>query len=316
MLPLAEAKALGKDLELTVSNNSGSVANVYVAVAEQCPVVAFLTERRGSVEPGSITKLLKHNELNSLADTVYFLLSSTEELSISVSVYNPVPPTEPDSCLNGTLLDWTQTVNLSTLTTGWYKFDISSLHASQSDFTLSLNNDMGETKAVEMTLYLSCDQPYEAKTTQVFPVGITTRQVAYSLLTQVVGSADMVYVYIKTDIQVPVIPEADACLNAIELTWNDTLHINAGDTTWYMLPLAEAKALGKDLTLTVNNSNDADANVYVAVAETCPVLAYLTERTGTVPANMTISRTLSNSELTSLADTIYFRLSSTQDLTI
>ena len=126
----------------------------------------------------------------------------------------------------------------------------------------------------------------------------------------------MVYVYIKTDVQVPVIPNADACLNAIELTWNDTLTISAGDTTWYMLPLAEAKALGKDLELTVSNNSGSAANVYVAVSEQCPVVSFLTERTGSVPAKTTLSKKLLNSELISLADTVYFLLSSTQDLTI
>ena len=302
------------------------VSDVTVSVSSSCLVepiidttVVLDKARHEEVELSKTTILDKWSKYSSKVsdiDTAYVRVLSTGNITLNTDTVTPTPPADPDDCENATLLDWTQTINLSTLTTGWYKFDLSSLHASQSDFTLSLNNDMGETKAVEMTLYLSCDQPYEAKTTQVFPVGITTRQVAYSLLTQVVGTADMVYVYIKTDIQVPVIPEADACLNAIELTWNDTLDINAGDTTWYMLPLAEAKALGKDLTLTVINPNDADADVYVAVAETCPVLAYLTERTGIVPANMTISRTLTNSELNSLADTVYFRLHSTQDLTI
>ena len=326
-------KALNdKEIEYAIYNRSDKQVEILAEISPTCPVMVSATKNKSLAANDSLVGSLSAKMITTIYDNLlkdypalktvsnnliyYVRLRANGDLTIGTDTITPMPPVDQDACENATLLDWTQTVNLSTLTTGWYKFDITDLHINKQDFQLSLNNDMDITKALYLELYLSCMEARIAKTTQVFPIGVTTRKVAYSLLTSVVGDADEIYVYIKTDAEVPVIPNADACLNAIELTWNDTLDVHAGDTTWYMLPLAEAKALGKDLTLTVTNLADQAANIYVAVSEQCPVLSYLAERKGSVPANMTLSKTLYNSELMSLADTVYFRLSSTQELSI
>ena len=326
-------KALkNKDIEYAVYNRSDKQVTIEAEISPTCPVIVTATKSKTLAANDSLVGSVSTNMLLTIHDNLlkdyptlkglsenlvyYVRVRANGDLSINTDTITPPTPEDPDACADATLLDWTQTINLSTLTTGWYKFDISALQASKKDFRLSLNNDMNETKAVEMDLYLNCNDPRIANTTQVFPVGVTSRNIAYSLLTSIVGDANEIYVYIQTDVEVPEVKDPDACLNAIELTWNDTLYVNGGDTTWYMLPLAEAKALGKDLKLTVTNLSSEDAIVNVAVAEQCPVVAYVADRDGTIPANMSISKLLTNSELASFADTVYFRLSSTQDLSI
>ena len=133
--------------------------------------------------------------------TVYIYAKSTGDLMISSEVATP------EGCEDAELLDWTKTIDLSTLKTGWYRLDISSLHQTQSDFVLSLNNNTGAVKKLAFAFYEGCSPDGSAMTDMYLtsinvtaPEGVTTEKVPYAALNYLLGDdVDEFYVYLEIE---------------------------------------------------------------------------------------------------------------------
>ena len=242
---------------------------------------------------------------------IYLNLKSEGDL-----IVEPDTTVTPAGCEAATLLDWTKVVNLSELPTGWYKCDVSSLHATHSDFTLKLNNDMGEVKALEMSLFLSCDEPFVAKTKKTFQEGLSSSTIAYSTLTQYAGQVDVLYFYIlHTDAEVE---EPEACLSAVDYVFGQDISLKAGDDLWYAIDVAAIRAMQKNMNVTVTNASDVAVNLTLELAFECPVTAFETQVEKLIEARTSYTEVVTVETLEAHADvnTAYLHVVSTGDLTI
>ena len=241
---------------------------------------------------------------------IYLNLKSEGDLIVEPDTVTPA------GCEAATLLDWTKVVNLSELPTGWYKCDVSSLHATRSDFTLKLNNDMGEVKALEMSLFLSCDEPFVAKTKKTFQEGLNSSTIAYSTLTQYAGQVDVLYFYIlHTDAEVE---EPEACLSAVDYVFGQDISLKAGDDLWYAIDVAAIRAMQKNMNVTVTNASDVAVNLTLELAFECPVTKFETQLEKLIEARTSYTEVVTVETLEAHADvdTAYLHVVSTGDLTI
>ena len=241
---------------------------------------------------------------------IYLNLKSEGDLIVEPDTVTPA------GCEAATWLDWTKVVNLSELPTGWCKCDVSSLHATRSDFTLKLNNDMGEVKALEMSLFLSCDEPFVAKTKKTFQEGLNSSTIAYSTLTQYAGQVDVLYFYIlHTDAEVE---EPEACLSAVDYVFGQDISLKAGDDLWYAIDVAAIRAMQKNMNVTVTNASDVAVNLTLELAFECPVTKFETQLEKLIEARTSYTEVVTVETLEAHADvnTAYLHVVSTGDLTI
>ena len=241
---------------------------------------------------------------------IYLNLKSEGDLIVEPDTVTPA------GCEAATWLDWTKVVNLSELRTGWYKCDVSSLHATRSDFTLKLNNDMGEVKALEMSLFLSCDEPFVAKTKKTFQEGLNSSTIAYSTLTQYAGQVDVLYFYILPTDTVGK-PDPD-CDSAVDYVFGQDISLKAGDDLWYAIDVAAIRAMQKNMNVTVTNASDVAVNLTLELAFECPVTAFETQLEKLIEARTSYTEVVTVETLEAHADvnTAYLHVVSTGDLTI
>ena len=223
---------------------------------------------------------MPYSEFATLStDILYLHLTTTGDIEITVG--EPTYPETPEGCDNATLLDWTKTINLSDLKTGWYKFDISSVHTANKDFTLSLNNDLGEAKNLGFRLYKDCDSPMMGETVMTFPVGITSRTIPANLLSLVDG-IDMLYVYLTIDAPLP-------CEGAILFDWNKGAYQEPNKTQWYEFDITPVLDQEKQVKLTFTNHSNENAWVIAELAFHCPYTKSIPIIVP-VPANMSVDK--------------------------
>ena len=275
---LNAVKALGdKNLECVIHNNSDQQVDVEVEVSPTCPVVVSAFETKSLKANENITYTIAANRIIELHDKflneyptlkalsddlVYYVrVRANGDLTVGTDTITPAPA--PEGCENAILLDWTKTIALSELNTGWYKFDISALHASQQNLTLSVNNDLGEEEVVGFTLYEDCDTYIVGPLVYSFPVGVTSRSIPYSLIEVAAANIDMLYVYINMEANLP-------CEDAILFDWNKGAYQEAKTTQWYEFDIAPVLEGEKQVKLTFTNHSNENAWVIAELALHCP----------------------------------------------
>ena len=284
-----------QNIKLAVYNNNDSQVDVEVEVSPTCPVIVSATETVSLAGNDSIVYTVPTSAVIEIHDRIlneypilktvnsnliyYVRVRANGDLTIGTDTVTP--PVTPEGCENATLLDWTKTINLSDLTTGWYKFDISSIHVDKKDFTLSLNNDLGEKKNVGFTLYKDCDTYLYGPLVVSFPVGITTQTIPYSMVT-ILGDIDMLYVYIEVDAK-------QACEDAILFDWNKGAYQKAMTTQWYEFDITPVLDQEKQVKLTFTNHSNVDAWVIAELALSCPYTVSIPIIVP-VPANMNVDK--------------------------
>ena len=294
---LNAVKALGdKNLECVIHNNSDQKVDVEVEVSPTCPVVVSAFETKSLKANENITYTIAANRiielhdkflneyptLKALADDLvyYVRVRANGDLTVGTDTITPAPA--PEGCENAILLDWTKTIALSELSTGWYKFDISALHASQQNLTLSVNNDLGEQEVVGFTLYEDCDTYIVGPLVYAFPVGVTSRSIPYSLIEVAAADIDMLYVYINMEANLP-------CEDAILFDWNKGAYQEAETTQWYEFDITPVLEGEKQVKLTFTNQSNENAWVIAELALHCPYTKSIPIIVP-VPANMSVDK--------------------------
>ena len=262
-------KAMKSDVAVTVINPSAKAVTVDMEFSPTCPVVVSLNKSLSLPGVAEITKVISQSLISKIPGvSVYVRFEATEDVQVLFS--EPVLPEDPASCEDAVLLDWTKTINLSELKTGWYKFDLTELHAQKKDFTLSLNNDLGRATWLGLELYKDCESPRFANLTDSVTEGLHVKKVAYDMVTMAIGNAAELYAYITID-ATPVPPvEAEGCETAIDLVLGTTYEVKAGADVWYAIDLAELKKSEKNLDIKIKNVDVVEAEILASLAFTCP----------------------------------------------
>ena len=285
-----------KNLEFALYNRNDKAVEVEVEVSPTCPVVVSASKTKSIAANDSLVYSIPTNTIINIHDNLldqypllkgfannlvyYVRVRANGDLTLGTDTVTP-PAAQP-GCEDAILLDWTKTINLSDLETGWYKFDISSIHVDKKDFTLALNNDLDEKKNIGFTLYKDCDTYMYGPLVLSFPVGITSQTIPYSMVT-LLGDIDMLYVYIELDAKQP-------CENAIMFDWNKGFVHQANTTQWYEFDIASVLENKQQVTLTFTNHSDQTAWIYGEMALSCPGVSV--PFICPVPAGMSVDKTV------------------------
>ena len=282
-------KDFAKNLIVKIENPSAKVVDVDFSLATSCPALVTIDStatiaanysRLDSILAGAINlEVEKYWDKMEGIDTAYIRVLANGRLTLDVDTF--VVEEAPQGCEDAILLDWTKTINLSELKTGWYKFDISSVHNSNADFTLSLNNDLDEPKNLGFKLYRDCNSRMLGERVMTFKVGLTSYTIPASLL-ELVDGIDMLYVYLTIDAKFP-------CEDAILFDWNKGAYQEANKTQWYEFDITPVLEQEKQVKLTFTNHSDENAWVIAELALNCPYTKSIPIIVP-VPANMSVDK--------------------------
>ena len=282
-------KDFAKNLIVKIENPSAKVVDVDFSLATSCPALVTIDStatiaanysRLDSILAGAINlEVEKYWDKMEGIDTAYIRVLANGRLTLDVDTF--VVEEAPQGCEDAILLDWTKTINLSELKTGWYKFDISSVHNSNADFTLSLNNDLDEPKNLGFKLYRDCNSRMLGERVMTFKVGLTSYTIPASLL-ELVDGIDMLYVYLTIDAKFP-------CEYAILFDWNKGAYQEANKTQWYEFDITPVLEQEKQVKLTFTNHSNENAWVVAELALSCPYTKSIPIIVP-VPANMSVDK--------------------------
>ena len=94
------------------------------------------------------------------------------------------------NCEDAEWLDWKQPIKLSEFTAPWYKLDVSEIIANESDFSLTLVNDLGEAVQMPLELHYYCSEDgdgFIASDSREIAEGTYTREIPYALFDEFIG---------------------------------------------------------------------------------------------------------------------------------
>ena len=271
-IDLDALKAMKSDVAVKLINPSASAVTLDMEFSPTCPVVVSLNKSLAIPAIAEVTKVISQSTIAKIPGVSFYVrFESTADLQITFS--EPELPEDPASCEDAILLDWTKTINLSELKTGWYKFDLTELHAQKKDFTLSLNNDLGRATVLGLELYETCESARLVNMTDSISEGLHVKSLAYDMVTMMIGDAAELYAYITID-ATPVPPTpADGCETADTLNIGVPEVILADTDVWYVIDLSTLPK--QDLSVKLKNIDNVEAVINWAYTFDCP--GYMTE---------------------------------------
>ena len=305
-------KALNGDVALTMINPSAEAVEVDMEFSLTCPIVVSLNKSLTVPAVAELTKVISASTIAKIPGVSFYVrLKASADLSIKLA--EPELPEDQDACEDALWLDWTKTINLSDLRTGWYKFDLTQLHADQKDFTLAFNNDSDSIAKLGMDLYEHCTSAKIAGTVYNFPIGVTTKTISYASVTSMIGTSTVMYVYLNIELQE--IPK-EACENAIDYVWGQPTTVVAGSDVWYAIDITAAKTAGKDLYVTVKNVDKVATTITAEMLYDCPGVV-MHSLTKTIGAGEAMSTTIAAAEIQGISSNVlYLHLVTTGDIEI
>ncbi len=296
-----------KNLEFVMYADNANV-EFEIKVSPTCPVVLSAYVEKGMSIEDSLTAIIPTEKVISFYDDLLATLDSKlsdklvdaiagnhiynvrirTNVDVTIKTDSVTPPVYVPGCEDAIELDWSKTIDLSTLSTGWYKFDISNLHMSSKNFTLSLNNNTGKQENLGFDFYKGCDidenvmaDMYIASRVMTFPIGVTTYTVPSNLIGLASG-VDVLYVYLTRNAKQP-------CEEAIMFDWNKGTYQEANKTQWYEFDITPVLEGEKQVKLTFTNRSNENAWVIAELALNCPYTKSIPIIVP-VPANMSVDK--------------------------
>ena len=318
-----------KQITYSVTNSSDQPVEVQAIISPTCPVVASHTEVRtigaNSTKSGSVSVVAIQKLYNDFISTnpifdklqgnsVYYVCVRANG-DLSVDTETDTIPEKVEGCEAAIELDWTKTINLSDLNTGWYKLNLTNVHASKQDVTLTFNNDSNVVIQLGLEVYEDCDAPMMAGMTYNLPVGLTTKTIDYATVNKMIGETPEMYVYLT--INGEVVP-VEACMEAVDYVLGTTIELQPNTDAWYKIDITEAKKNADDLIFTAHNVSNDTVKVTLEMAYDCPVTSYeLQIKEKAIEPRATITQRLDADYFVDIdVDTIYLHVFATGALTV
>ena len=305
------------DKNLRVKAVADKNITVECAVATSCPALATVPKSFDIVDGLSVDTLLtagmidmaweKYGNNVEGIDTAYIRVLANGNMTLQVTPEDVVIPEVPEGCENATELDFSKTINLSTLKTGWYHVDLTPIK-NGSVKVVSINNDLGKETGVKFDIFRNCDPSSFLYTyTHAFSVGLFEQSIPSAALSML-GSVDELYIYLTMDVDIL------TCEDAIEFDWTKGAVHAADDTQWYHFDINPVKDNAQQVKLTFTNHSDNLAIVYGEVALHCPH-KYSIPYALVVPAGMSIDKVVDYSVFAaSRVEELYVKVHSTETI--
>ena len=316
-------KALKDDVALTIINPSAEPVDVDMEFSLTCPVVVSVNKSLTIPSGSEMTKVFHTSALTKIPGAsilakipgISFYVRLKASADLTVKIEEPIVPEDPTECEAATELDWTKTINLSDLNTGWYKLNLTEVQASKQDVTLTFNNDSNIVVQLGVDIYENCNEAMLVGMTYNLPIGLTTKTLDYPTIYGLVGDATELYVYFT--IIGEVVPE-EACLEAVDYLLGNTIELQPNMEAWYKMDITDAKKNADDLIFTAHNVSNDTVKVTLEMAYECPVTSYeLQIKDKVILPLATVTQRLDADYFVDLdVDTVYLHVFATGALTV
>lgn len=309
-----------KTVKLTVTNTSAATATVTAGVSFDCPSSGVTEVKRTIAAGASDGGTLERSYLNMLADgTIYIKVTSNKSLKVLVEVVDA--PVEPTLDVDGTptVLAVNTEYNYTAGTTVWYQINKADIDVRTQLPEISVTNLGSATAHADGNVVFQLTGGVPISRSETLAAGATrTEEIKRNLIESI--AEDVIYIQAHADQDMSFIIrmksqfEGDGCKHSKDFIWNVYNNQNAGDTVWYAVNIADAKAAtpAKDIKISVKNVGSAHTDVFGDVAFECPYTSLTSDKLGLNPGEEK-EIVLGNAIFTSLAaDEIYIRATADQ----
>ena len=322
---ITEAKNQVKNIELSLTNNATTAANITAEVAFACPYTDLQTTSRTIAAKTTLTRTIDYGMFGMMGgDVIYVGLTTDQSVKFSAKL-TEVETTQPDdACLTATNFDWvnghTQAAGVST----WYKLAVADIKQTGYLPYISITNNGTATATIDGEISLDCpDAVANTKQSMTIAAGKTaSKQLDRTTVNSISSSIDTIYIKVTSSQSITFKAEMKeeekgaTCATAIDFDWTNGAVQVANTTLWYAINIADAKANKLDITLALTNNGTKKATVTADLALDCPYTELQTI-TREVTAGTTISKTIEYSTFGMMAtNVIYVRVTSNQAISL
>ena len=179
----------------------------------------------------------------------------------------PISPIDP--CEDIIELDWRNGVQLSQLTTGWYKLYVGDFHATQSNIQYFVTNDLACPATITRAYYYHCEDEEPLIEGSVrYELGETIQTMSYADFADIVAP-HVDYLYLNITNIVENCPVTDPCEHVTELDWHNGIRLSQLSTGWYKLYVGEIHANKSAFTIQFINDLTCPASITRAYFAHC-----------------------------------------------
>ncbi|MGN0236023.1 MAG: hypothetical protein ACI4BD_06930, partial [Paludibacteraceae bacterium] len=311
---------------LTLRNTSGSSNTIRANITYHCPVTSRMISKAVTLGSGQeVYKLLERSFAEQVAgrDTVMVQLIATGKYEFMAELVNP---NTGEDCLHAQLVNLPDTLIQEAGTTAWYKLDVATVANLNSKITFGVKNTDGVAGTLHAAIHTACDSVAMLERNTTLGAG---KQLTGEFTSDMFRGLGTQYVYLQVtpaqQIMVfgyitpldTLVPNITACEDAMPVAPNTVYTLNAGDTAWYVVNMADLRinTAGNGL-LTIKNLSSTDKLTAKAECSwTCPVVYQMTDITRSIAAGGQYTQTLARSSIDATIDSLlYVRVTTNQPL--
>lgn len=285
MVDLRAAKQGNKDIRVSITNKANAAAAVEAQVAFTCPcdVPQTQTATLRGLQTQSTT--IAHSTLETLGDTVYVRLSSSQAVHVEAELIDPEPFATIDCPENMVSFAWGQHYTTTADTTWYYvsKTVLDEMMASAKTPRIYLTSAAKQTVTAKVAYHCPVTETMQSKS-----VSVGAGQELYKLLErgtaeQLVAKHDSIMVMLignglqfHVDLVDP--NTGEDCLHAVNYTVGDTCIQDETITRWYRLDKKAVVALDKLITFSLENLSTAAGTLQAGLYTSCDSAAIMAEQ--------------------------------------
>lgn len=284
MVDLRAAKQGNKDIRVSISNKTNATADVEAQVAFTCPcdVPQTQTTTLRGLQTKSTT--IAHSTLETLGDTVYVRLSSSQAVHVEAELVDPEPFTAIDCPDDMVAFAWGQRYTTTADTTWYYvsKTVLDEMMASAKTPRIYLTSAAKQTVTAQVAYHCPITEAMQSKSVSVGAGQELYKLVERSTAEQLAAKHDSIMVLLignGLQFHVDLIDPntGEDCLHAVNYAVGDTCIQDETTVRWYRLDKKAVVALDKLITFSIENLGTAAGTLQTGLYTSCDSAAIMAE---------------------------------------
>lgn len=284
MVDLRAAKQGNKDIRVSISNRTNATADVEAQVAFTCPcdVPQTQTTTLRGLQTKSTT--IAHSTLETLGDTVYVRLSSSQAVHVEAELVDPEPFTAIDCPDDMVAFVWGQHYTTTADTTWYYvgKTVLDEMMASAKTPRIYLTSATRQTVTAQVAYHCPITEAMQSKSVSVGAGQELYKLVERSTAEQLAAKHDSIMVLLignGLQFHVDLIDPntGEDCLHAVNYAVGDTCIQDETTVRWYRLDKKAVVALDKLITFSIENLGTAAGTLQAGLYTSCDSAAIMAE---------------------------------------
>lgn len=284
MVDLREAKAGNKDIRLSIRNKDNASAQVEAQVAFTCPCDVPQTQTTTLAALQTKTTTLAHSTLETVGDTVYVRLSSSQAVHVEAELVDPDPFTTIDCPDDAVVFEWGRRYTTTQDTTWYYvsKAVLDSLNKTTKTPRIYLQSAGRQTVTAEIAYHCPITEAMQSKSVSMAAGQERYKLVERSTAEQLAAKHDTIMVRLVGNglqFQVDLVDPntGEDCLHAINYAIGDTTIQDESIVRWYRLDKNAVVALDKQIIFGIENLGSRSGSVQAGLYTSCDSAAIMQE---------------------------------------